>query len=67
MSDKKVRADFMTPAQKASMGKLPRTHETCEEKTGVARPGKTGSDKASGAWANKHARNARHETRREAL
>lgn len=40
------RKDFMTPAQKEKMGKLPRTHANCLEKTGVARPGKTAKDKA---------------------
>lgn len=40
------RADYMTGTQKAAMGNLPRTHQNCMEKTGVARPGKTAQDKA---------------------
>ena len=48
MSDpknKKVRADFMTGAQKVAMGKLPRTHANCRDKTDVARPGKTAHER----------------------
>ena len=39
------RKDFMTPAQKAKMGDLPRTHENCKTYTGVQRPGKTAKDR----------------------
>ena len=38
----------------------PRTHENCIAKTGVARPGKTAHDKATGAWQSKAARRERH-------
>jgi hypothetical protein len=41
------RADFMSAGQKAKMGKLPRTHQNCLDKTGVARPGKTAKDRAN--------------------
>ncbi len=41
MSDKRVRADFMTAKDKEAMGKFPRTHQNCIAKTGKARPGKT--------------------------
>jgi len=41
----KVRADFMTGAQKRAMGKLPRTHANCLDKTEVARPGKTAHER----------------------
>lgn len=44
----KNRADFMSQTQRDAMGKLPRTHENCIEKTGVARPGKTAKDRARG-------------------
>jgi hypothetical protein len=40
------RKDYMTPTQKTAMGNLPRTHQNCIEKTGVARPGKTAKDRA---------------------
>ena len=40
------RAFYMTPSQKDAMGKLPRTHVNCIEKTGVARPGKSKQDNA---------------------
>jgi len=40
------RADFMTAKEKDAMGKLPRTHQNCLEKTGKARPGKTAKDRA---------------------
>lgn len=43
---KKERKEFMTNIQKDAMGKLPRTHRNCLEKTGVARPGKTAKDRA---------------------
>lgn len=42
---KNERKDYMTAAQKQAMGKLPRTHKNCVERTGVARPGKTAKDK----------------------
>jgi len=42
----KQRADYMTQTQKTAMGNLPRTHQNCIEKTGVARPGKTAADRA---------------------
>lgn len=60
MSNKPQRADFMTGMHQESMKGLPRTHETCIEKTGVARPGKTACDKARGAWASKSERRQRH-------
>lgn len=40
------RSFYMTAHQKDQMGKLPRTHQNCIEKTGVARPGKTAKDRA---------------------
>ena len=40
------RADYMSESQKKAMGKLPRTHENCRDKTGVARPGKTAQERA---------------------
>lgn len=42
----KARAEYMTPAQKSAMGTLPRTHRNCRDAVGVARPGKTGQDRA---------------------
>lgn len=44
----KERKDYMTESQKAAMGNLPRTHQNCIAKTGVARPGKTAKDRAKG-------------------
>jgi len=44
--DKPKRADFMSEAQKKAMGELPRTHENCEAKTGVSRPGKTAFERS---------------------
>jgi hypothetical protein len=44
----KERKEYMTAAEKAAMGNLPRTHQNCIEKTGVARPGKTAKDRAGG-------------------
>ena len=41
MSDKLKRADFMSVSHKSAMADLPRTHQNCLAKTGVARPGKT--------------------------
>jgi len=55
----KSRADYMTQGQKTAMGKLPRTHKNCIEKTEKARPGKTAKDHATGAWIPKHARRQR--------
>jgi len=43
---KKERKDYMSRAQKESMGNLPRTHENCKLKTKVMRPGKTAKDRA---------------------
>lgn len=39
---------------------IPRTHENCINTYGVARPGKTKSDKKNGSWMSKQQRNARH-------
>lgn len=47
MSTRK-RADFMSSEDRAALGKLPRTHQNCKEKTGVCRPGKTKQDRARG-------------------
>ncbi len=47
------RENFMTPRQAEMMGDLPRTHENCRAKTGVARPGKTAKDRALRAGANR--------------
>ena len=44
--DELKRANFMTEEQKRAMGKFPRSHANCIEKTGVARPGKTKQDRA---------------------
>lgn len=47
MSNKDLsRKFFMVFKDRQAMGDLPRTHENCREKTGVARPGKTGQDNA---------------------
>ena len=43
----KRRADYMSAKDKSAMGDLPRTHENCTDKTGVARPGKTAKDRAA--------------------
>ena len=43
----KKRAEFMSESDKNALGNLPRTHENCLEKTGVARPGKTAKDRAN--------------------
>lgn len=40
------RKDFMTAADKAAMGNLPRTHQNCFEKTKKNRPGKTAYERA---------------------
>jgi len=45
---KKERAEYMNGTQRTAMGSLPRTHQNCIEKTGVARPGKTAKDRARG-------------------
>ena len=45
---KKDRKDYMNKTQQIAMGSLPRTHQNCIEKTGVARPGKTAKDRARG-------------------
>ena len=44
--DKYKRANFMTETQRKQLGNMPRSHENCIEKTGVARPGKTAQDRA---------------------
>jgi len=36
----------MSMADRDAMGKLPRTHQNCIDKTGKARPGKTAKDRA---------------------
>lgn len=47
MADEKYkRANFMTETQRKQLGNMPRSHENCTEKTGVARPGKTAQDRA---------------------
>ena len=43
----KERKEYMTETQKTAMGNLPRTHQNCIAKTGVARPGKTAKDRAA--------------------
>lgn len=58
-SSEKSRAEYMTQGQRTAMGKLPRTHKNCTDKTDVARPGKTAKDHATGAWIPKHARRQR--------
>lgn len=40
------RAEYMSAEQKKAMGKMPRTHSNCKDKTGVMRPGKTAKDRA---------------------
>ena len=55
--DKKTREDYMTAKDKSAMqtGRklengnnfIARSHATCIEKTGVARPGKTAKDRAN--------------------
>ncbi len=45
---KKERAEYMNQTQKTAMGSLPRTHQNCKDRTGVARPGKTAKDRARG-------------------
>ena len=50
----------MTGEHQVQMSHLPRTHENCIKQTGVARPGKTRHDKATGAWAPKYVRRQRH-------
>ena len=49
---KMVRADFMASEDRVLMGALPRTHQNCIEKTGLARPGKTRHERAR--RINKH-------------
>lgn len=39
------RSDFMRASDRAELGNLPRTHQNCIDKTGVARPGKTAQEK----------------------
>ena len=55
MSKRKTLFDYMTPAQQQAMSRvnskgererLPTSHSTCMEKTGVSRPGKTARDRA---------------------
>lgn len=45
---KPARATFMTNVEIKAMGDLPRTHENCKARTGVARPGKTAKDRYTG-------------------
>ncbi len=47
MSTDKSRASFMSAQHVAAMNTLPRTHQNCIAKTGVARPGKTAKDAAA--------------------
>jgi hypothetical protein len=42
---KKERREYMNATQRTAMGSLPRTHQNCMEKCGVARPGKTAKDR----------------------
>lgn len=42
----KERSEYMRRAEREAMGRLPRTHANCLEKTGVMRPGKTAKDRA---------------------
>ncbi len=44
--DVPLRATFMTAADRAAMGNMPRTHQNCMDKTKKARPGKTAHDRA---------------------
>ena len=44
----KERKEYMSEAHKRAMGRLPRNHANCMEKTGVMRPGKTRKDRAKG-------------------
>lgn len=41
----KERKEYMSKTAQTAMGNLPRTHQNCIEKTGVARPGKTAKDR----------------------
>ena len=43
------RKEFMTATHKKAMSGIPRTHQNCLEKTGVARPGKTAHERAKRA------------------
>ena len=43
---KKTLKDYMSPAQRASLGSQPTWHTTCMDLFKVARPGKTARDKA---------------------
>lgn len=45
---KKDRKDCMSKPHQTMMGRLPRTHANCMEKTGVMRPGKTARDRQKG-------------------
>lgn len=40
------RRDYMTSDQRTKMGDGKRTHQYCQDKTSVARPGKTAHDRA---------------------
>jgi len=46
------RENFMKPADKAAMKDLPRQHNICIDKTGVARPGKTAHERYKRARSN---------------
>lgn len=46
----KKRKEFMLEQDKVAMGNLPRRHDICLEKTGVARPGKTAHER----WKRAH-------------
>lgn len=47
MSKHAERRTYMNTTQKNAMGIAARTHQNCIDKTGVARPGKTASDRAN--------------------
>ena len=46
MKERKTLKDYMTKAQKQSLGERPTWHKHCVEHTGVARPGKTARERA---------------------
>lgn len=56
------RKNYMTAHQLAKLGEdTPRRHDICREILGVARPGKTAQDKASGAVARRLANRAKRD------
>ena len=56
------RKNYMTAHQIAKLGEdTPRRHDICREILGVARPGKTAKDKASGAALRRAANRAKRE------